>query len=88
MNALIAVVVAFLSNGDMNYVAVDAADEADCKQKVSEIAHQRLDQNEQEDVKVVRFTYQCVEFENDTPVEAPAEPAHAKAQHIPGDHEA
>jgi hypothetical protein len=88
MNALIGVVVAFLANGDMNYAAVDAADEADCKQKVAEIAHARLDQNEQEEVKVVGFTYQCIEFESKFPVAAPAEPAHAMPQHIPGNHEA
>jgi hypothetical protein len=88
MNALIAVVVAFLANGDMNYAAVDAADEADCKQKVAEIAHERLDRNEQEEIKVVGFNFQCIEFENKFPVAAPGESAHAKPQHIPGDHEA
>jgi len=88
MNALIAVVVAFLANGNMDYAAVDAADEVDCKQKAAEIAQVRLDQNEQEEVKVVGFTYQCIEFENKVPVAVPNEPAQAKHRHIPGDHEA
>jgi hypothetical protein len=88
MNALIAVVVAFLANGDMDYAVVDATDEADCKQKFTEIAHLRLDQNEQEDVKVVGFNYQCIELENKFPIAVPSEPTHAKPHHIPGDHEA
>jgi hypothetical protein len=85
MNALIAVVVAFLANGEMNYAAVDATDEADCKQKVMEIAHERLDRNEQEEVKVIGFNYQCIE--NELPIAAPSEPAHTKSPHIPGDRE-
>jgi hypothetical protein len=88
MNALIAVVVAFLSNGDMNYAAVDAADEADCKQKVLDIAQQRIEQSEQEEIKVIGFNFQCIEFENKFPVTTPDEPTPSKAKHIPGNNEA
>ena len=88
MNALIAVVVAFLANGHMSYAAMDASDEADCKQKASEIAHERLDQNAEEEVKVVGFAFECVEFENKFGVTAPSEPTSAKPRHIPGANEA
>ena len=88
MNALIAVVVAFLANGEMNYAAVDAKDEADCKLKAAEIAHNRLGQNKQEEIKVLGFAFECVGFENKFGVSVPSEPASAKPKHIPGDHEA
>ena len=88
MNALIAVVVVFLANGDMDYAAVDAKDEADCKQKVAEIAHGRLDQSEQEEVRVLGFSFECIEFENKFPVTVPSEPGSAKPKHIPTDDEA
>jgi c-di-GMP-binding flagellar brake protein YcgR len=88
MNALIAVVVAFLSDGDMNYVAVGAQDKADCQQKVAEIERIRLDQNEQEEVKVLGFSFECIELENKSPVTVPNKPASARPKHIPGDQEA
>ena len=88
MNALIAVVVAFLSNGDTNYAAVDAKDEADCKQKVAEIAHDTLDQSKQEEVRILGFSFECIEFENRFPVTVPSEPGSAKPKHIPTDDEA
>jgi hypothetical protein len=88
MNALIAVVVAFLANGDMNYATVDAADEADCRQKVAQIEHKRLDMNEQEEVKVLGFAFECVAFENKFGIADPSEPPSAKPKHIPGRDEA
>lgn len=89
MNALIAVVVAFLANGDMDYAAVVATDEADCRQKVAEIAHVRLDQSEQEDeVKVLGFSFECVELENKFAVTDPSDAAPVKPRHIPGSDEA
>ena len=92
MNALIAVVVAFLANGDMDYAAVDAKDQADCKQKAAEIARDRLGRNEQEEVKVLGFSFECVEFENEfdnkVPATAPSESTSAKPKHIPGANEA
>ena len=88
MNALIAVVVAFLANGDMNYAAVDARDQADCEQKVVKIAHDRLDQNKQEEGKVLGFAFECVAFENKLGVTVPSQPDSAKPKHIPGDREA
>jgi hypothetical protein len=88
MNALIAVVVAFLANGDMNYATVDAADEADCRQKVVQIEHERLDRNEQEEVKVLGFAFECVTFENKFGIAVPNEPPTAKPEHIPGGEEA
>jgi hypothetical protein len=88
MNALIAVVVAFLANGDMNYATVDAADEADCRQKVATIEHERLDRNEQEEIKVLGFAFECVTFENKFGVAAPYEPPSVKPKHIPGGEEA
>jgi hypothetical protein len=88
MNALIAVVVAFMANGEMNYAAVDAKDEADCKQKVVKIAHDRLDQNEQEEIKVLGFAFERVTFDSKFGVAAPSEPASLKPKHIPGDREA
>ncbi len=88
MNALIAVVVAFLANGDLDFAATDVKDEADCKQKVVEIVRDRLDRNEQEEVKVLGFDFECTTFENRLGVTAPSEPASAKPKHIPGDHEA
>jgi len=87
MNALIAVVVAFLANGDTDYAAVDATDEADCKQKVAEIAHERLDKSKQEEIRVLGFSFECVEFENRFPV-TPNEPDSTKVKHIPTDDEA
>lgn len=59
---IIAVVVAFLANGGMNYAAVDVKDDAECHARVAEIAHARLEQNAQEDVKVLAFEFKCVEF--------------------------
>jgi hypothetical protein len=88
MNALIAVVVAFLTNGDMNYATIDAADEADCRQKIAQIAHERLEKNEQEEVKVVGFASECVTFENKFGIAVPNEPPSAKPKHIPGGEEA
>jgi hypothetical protein len=88
MNALIAVVVAFLSDGDMNYVAVNAQDKADCQRKVAEIERIRLDQSEQEEVKVLGFSFECIEFENKFPATVPSKPASARPKHIPGDQEA
>ena len=88
MNALIAVVVAFLANGEMSYAAVDATDEADCKQKVAEIARDRLHQSDQEEVKVLGFSFECIEFENRFPVAVPSESESANPKHIPGNDEA
>jgi hypothetical protein len=88
MSTLIAVVVAFLANGDMNYAAVDAKDEADCKQKAAEIAKDRLDQSQQEEVKILGFSYECIEFENRFPVTVPSEREFAQPKHIPTDDEA
>lgn len=86
MNALIAVIVAFLANGEMNYAAVDADDIDDCKAKVAQIAHQRLAANATEAVKVLGFSYKCVEFENTfPPIETPPAP---KPPHVPGKDEA
>jgi hypothetical protein len=88
MNALIAVVVAFLANGDMDYAAIEAKDQADCKQKVTKIAHERLDQNAQEEVKVLGFAFECVALENELHATAPGETTSPKPAHIPGDREA
>jgi hypothetical protein len=88
MIALIAVVVAFLANGDMNYATVDAADEADCRQKVAQIEHERLDMNEQEQVKVLGFAFECVAFENKFGIPVPSEPASVEPKHIAGRDEA
>lgn len=67
---IIAVVVAFLANGEMNYAAVEAKDQADCMARVQDIAHERRVQNATESVKVLAFEFKCVEFE------APPIPAH------------
>ena len=88
MNALIAVVVAFLANGDLNYATVDATDEADCRQKVATIEHERLDRNEQEEVKVLGFAFECVTFENKFGIAVPNEPPSAKPKPILGGEEA
>lgn len=88
MNALIAVVVAFLSNGEMDYAAVDATDEADCRQKATQIAHDRLDQNEQEEAKILGFSYECVEFENQSHEMDPTESDSGQPRHVPGKNEA
>jgi hypothetical protein len=88
MNALIAVVVAFLANGDMNYAAVNAADETDCRQEVAQIEHERLDLNEEEEVKVVGFASECVGFENNFGITHPSESATTKPKHIWGGAEA
>jgi hypothetical protein len=88
MSALIAVVVAFLANGDLDYAAVNAKDEADCKQKAAEIAKERLDQSRQEEVRILGFSYECIEFENRFPVTVPSEPGSAQPKHIPTDDEA
>jgi hypothetical protein len=85
---LIAVVVVFLANGEMDYAAVGAKDQADCKQKVAKTAHERLDQNRQEEVKVLGFAFECVAFENEFGATDPVEPGSAKLTHIPGDREA
>jgi len=88
MTALIAVVVAFLANGDTDYAAVGAKDETDCKQKVAEIAHDRLDQSKQEEVQVLGFSFECIEFENKFPITVPSEPGSSKPKHVPTDDEA
>lgn len=79
MNTIIAVVVAFLTNGEANYAAVDVRNVEECQAKVAEIAHERIVQNENETVKVLGFSYKCVEFE--------APPA-SKPPHVPGKDEA
>lgn len=79
MNTIIAVVVAFLANGEANYAAVDVRSTEECQAKVAEIAHARLIQNENEPVKVLGFSFRCVEFE------APPGP---KPPHVPGKDEA
>lgn len=68
---IIAVVVAFLANGEMNYAAVDAKDDADCRAHVAQIAHDRLVQNATESVKVLAFEFKCVEFEAPPSLPAP-----------------
>jgi hypothetical protein len=88
MNALIAVVVAFLANGDTDYAAVEAKDQADCKLKVMTIARERLDQSAREEIKVLGFAFECVAFENKLGFTVPGEPAFTKPKHIPGDREA
>lgn len=64
---VIAVVVAFLANGEMNYAAVEAKDTQDCMARVQDIAHERLAQNATESVKVLAFEFKCVEFEAPPP---------------------
>ena len=87
MNALIAVVVAFLANGDVSYVAVDATDEADCRQKAETIARDKMLENEKAEVKVLGFEFECVAFENKFGVTDPSEPDSERPTHIPGDRE-
>lgn len=79
MNVIIAVVVAFLANGDANYAAVDVHSTEECQAKVAEIAHERLIQNASEEVKVLGFSFKCVEFEV---------PPTSKPPHVPGKDEA
>jgi hypothetical protein len=77
MTIIVAVVVAFLTSGTYNYAAAEVDTLDDCKAKVAEIAHARLEANKTEEDKVFAFSFKCVEFE------MPPKP-----KHVPGKNEA
>jgi len=63
MNVMVAVLIAWLASGEMNYAAQDVNGEEDCKTFISETALARLEMNKTEDDKVVAFSFKCIQFD-------------------------
>jgi hypothetical protein len=86
---LMAVVVAFLADGSINYASEPAHTVDDCKAHVAQIITERLEANKKEDVKVKGFSYRCDEFPSDMfdfdIPPAPAPTSTPKPKLFPGD---
>lgn len=83
--AIIAVFVAFLSNGSYDYGSRAVGSVEECHAVVEDVVRQRLAQAENEDVKVVGFAAKCLEVDGPPPDEQAPE---KKPPHVPGKDEA